>query len=118
MRSGTDVKARRTDGFAKQLSAAPARVHKDFEKQLGFLLHDPRHRSLRAKKFDETRGIFQARVNDAWRFYYLVDGDTYVLLSIIFHPARGLLLCAMYGTHLRCGSGAFPRFSSGSRDCR
>ena len=86
MLSGADVQARRTDRFAKQLSAAPARVQKDFEKQLGFLLRGPRHRSLRAKKFDETRGIFQARVNDAWRFYYIVDGDTYILLSISPHP--------------------------------
>jgi mRNA-degrading endonuclease RelE of RelBE toxin-antitoxin system len=86
MLSGTDVKAQRTDRFAKQLYDAPARVQRDFEKQLGFLLHDPRHRSLRAKKFDETRGIFQARVNQGWRFYYVIDGDTYVLLSIIPHP--------------------------------
>jgi mRNA interferase RelE/StbE len=86
MLSGADVNSRRTDRFAKQLYEAPARVRKDFKKQLGFLLRDPRHKSLRAKKIDETRGIFQARVNQDWRFYYLVDGDTYILLSIIPHP--------------------------------
>ena len=83
---GMDVKARRTDRFAKQLYEAPLRVQKDFEKQLGFLLRDSRHRSLRTKKIDETEGIFQARVNKNWRFYYLVEGDSYILLSIIPHP--------------------------------
>lgn len=86
MLAGADVNFRRTDRFAKQFYEAPARVQKDFEKQLAFLLRDPRHGSLRAKKFDETRGIFQARVNRDWRFYYLVEGATCVLLALIPHP--------------------------------
>lgn len=86
MLSDADVNARSTDRFARQLAAAPPRVRRDFEKQLGYLLSNPRHQSLRAKKYDEARGIFQARVNRDWRFYYLVEPDTYVLLSIIPHP--------------------------------
>mgnify|MGYP001598285488 CR=1 FL=1 len=82
----TDVRARSTDRFARQLAAAPPRIQKDFEKQLGYLLTDPRHTSLHAKKYDEERGIFQARVNRDWRFYYLVEENTYLLLSIISHP--------------------------------
>lgn len=80
------MRARSTDRFARQLAAASPRVRKDFEKQLGYLLLNSRHRSLDAKKYDEARGIFQARVNRSWRFYYVVDGDTYVLLSIVPHP--------------------------------
>lgn len=86
MRSSPDVNARRTDRFDKDLRAAPARVRKDFEKQLGFLLRDLRHHSLRAKKYDEARDIWQARVNRDWRFYFQIEGDTYVLLTIISHP--------------------------------
>ena len=81
-----DVNARRTERFDRDLRAAPARVQRDFEKQLGFLLRDLRHPSLRAKKYDEARDIWQARVNRDWRFYFQIQSDTYVLLTIIAHP--------------------------------
>jgi hypothetical protein len=44
------------------------------------------HRSLRAKRFDEARGIWQARVDDTYRFYFTIEGDTYQILSVIPHP--------------------------------
>ena len=54
--------------------------------QLGYLLRDVRHPSLRAKKYDEARGIWQARVTLNWRFYFTIEGDTYTLLTIRSHP--------------------------------
>ena len=45
-----------------------------------------RHPSLRAKKYDEARDIWQARVDRAWRFYFQIKGDTYYLLNITPHP--------------------------------
>ena len=57
-----------------------------FDKQLGFLLANLRHPSLRAKKYDEVNDIWQARVDDGYRFYFQIDGETYLLLSIILHP--------------------------------
>lgn len=67
------MNARRTDRFDSDLKNAPLRVQKDFEKQLRFLLRDLRHTSLRAKKYDEARDIWQARVNRDWRFYFQID---------------------------------------------
>jgi mRNA-degrading endonuclease RelE of RelBE toxin-antitoxin system len=57
-----------------------------FNKQLAFLLSNLRHPSLRAKKYDEANDIWQARVDDGYRFYFQIDGETYLLLSIIPHP--------------------------------
>ena len=57
-----------------------------FDKQLAFLLSNLRHPSLRAKKYDEASDIWQARVDDGYRFYFQIDGETYLLLSIIPHP--------------------------------
>ncbi len=51
---------------------------------LDLLLSNPRHHSLRAKRYDATR--FQARVTRSWRFYYRLEDDTCLLLSIIPHP--------------------------------
>jgi mRNA interferase RelE/StbE len=65
---------------------APDRVRKAFFKQLEFLQQDLRHPSLRAKKYDQERGVWQARVNQDWRFYFNIVGDTYIIRDIIPHP--------------------------------
>ncbi len=64
----------------------PEAIRKAFDKQVGFLLFDLRHPSLRAKKYDATRGVWQARVTGSWRFYFVIKGDVYRVLSIIPHP--------------------------------
>jgi mRNA-degrading endonuclease RelE of RelBE toxin-antitoxin system len=74
------------DRFTRSFREAPERVRREFGKQLGFLLADLRHPSLRAKKYDEGRGIWQARVDREWRFYFRIEGDTFQLLDIIPHP--------------------------------
>jgi len=45
-----------------------------------------RHPSLRAKKYDEARDIWQARINSGWRFYFKIEEDVYYLLDVIPHP--------------------------------
>ena len=74
------------DRFLEQLKLLPGLAQNKFQKQLRFLLKNLRHPSLRAKKYNERRGIWQARVDDNFRFYFIIDGDTYVLLSITYHP--------------------------------
>ena len=75
-----------TDLFVASLIKAPPEVQKTFGKQLAYLLRDPRHHSLRAKKLDEKADRFYARVNDDWRFYYYREADTYYLVDITPHP--------------------------------
>jgi mRNA-degrading endonuclease RelE of RelBE toxin-antitoxin system len=75
-----------TKRFLQQYAKAPARVRKDFEKQGALLLENLRHPSIRAKKYDEPRDIWQGRVNDDWRFYFSIAGDTYTLHTIRKHP--------------------------------
>jgi mRNA interferase RelE/StbE len=50
------------------------------------LLQNLHHPSLRAKKYDEARGLWQARVNYAWRFYFTIEGDVYLMEEIQRHP--------------------------------
>jgi len=47
-----------------------------------------RHPSLRAKKYDQARNIWQGRINDDWRCYFRIEGDTCELLSIGPHPKQ------------------------------
>jgi len=51
------------------LKDAPPAVRTAFDKQIRFLANDLHHPSLRAKKYDESRDLWQARVTRDWRFY-------------------------------------------------
>ena len=75
-----------TPRFLRLYAEAPARIQKAFDQKLKLLLQNLRHPSLRAKKYDEARGIWQARVNGGWRFYFSIEGDTYIIHSIRPHP--------------------------------
>lgn len=68
------------------LAAAPLPVQKAFIKQLSFLIHDLRHPSLHAKKFDETMDRWQVRVTQDWRFYFKIAANTYIVLDTTPHP--------------------------------
>jgi mRNA interferase RelE/StbE len=72
--------------FLRSYAKAPKGVRDAFDKQSLLLLHDLHHPSLRAKKFDEARGLWQARVNYSWRFYFKMVGDVYHMEEIRFHP--------------------------------
>jgi len=76
----------RTFHFKREYKKFPTVVQKAFEKQLIYLLRDIRHPSLRAKKYDEARDIWQARVTGDIRFYFRIESDTYRLLNIRKHP--------------------------------
>ena len=72
--------------FLRSWGKVPLQVQRRFEKQAAFLLENLRHPSLQAKKYDEARDIWQARVDRAWRFYFQIKGDTYYMLNITPHP--------------------------------
>ena len=80
------MRAAFTHHFQQQYQSLPEEKKAKFDKQLAYLLSNLRHPSLRAKKYDEARDIWQARVDDDYRFYFMIKEDTYTLLSIIPHP--------------------------------
>ncbi len=61
-------------------------VQLKFDKQLGYLILDIKHPSLHAKKYSESEGIWQARVDKNIRFYFIIKNDMYILLNIKNHP--------------------------------
>src|ERR1039457_3946494 len=67
----------------KAFAEAPSQIQKAFLKQAGFLIQNLHPPSLRAKKYDEANDRWQGRVNKAWRFYFAIEDDTYVILDII-----------------------------------
>jgi len=80
------MKLRFTQRADKDYAALPQPIRKALAKQLGFLLESLTHPSIHAKKYSEADGIWQGRVNRSWRFYFLIEADEYVILSVIPHP--------------------------------
>lgn len=72
--------------FERSYAKAPQQVQRAFDKQSLLLLHNLHHPSLRARKYDEGRNLWQARVNKSWRFCFLVQDDAYYIVDIIPHP--------------------------------
>ena len=75
-----------SERFIRSYTSAPAAIQRAFDQKLEFLLQNFRHPSLRAKKYDEARDLWQARVTRGWRFYFTIEGDTYRLHDITEHP--------------------------------
>jgi len=80
------MKVEYSDAVNEALENAPAAVRKAFFKQVKFLAQNLHHPSLRAKKYDESQDLWQARVDKDWRFYFTIIDDTYHILKLIPHP--------------------------------
>ncbi|MBI3207893.1 MAG: hypothetical protein HYZ37_03210 [Candidatus Solibacter usitatus] len=80
------MNAQLSQGAIEALATAPLPVQKAFIKQLNFLVRNIRHPGLRAKKFDEAADLWQARVNDDWRFFFTIKSDIYYIERITSHP--------------------------------
>jgi mRNA-degrading endonuclease RelE of RelBE toxin-antitoxin system len=80
MKFSFSERARRDyDNFSVKLRA---RV----DKQISALLKDIRYPSLKAKKYDEKRGIWQMRISKDYRLYFTIDNDVYIIVTITKHP--------------------------------
>jgi len=75
-----------TDRFRRSYENAPPSVQRAFDRRAALLLKNLRHPSLRAKKYNEARDIWQARINGGWRFYFKIEGDVYYVIDMMPHP--------------------------------
>lgn len=75
----------RSNHFKRSYKKFSREIRVAFAKQMQFLLADIRYPSLRAKKYDETTGVWQARVTNNVRFYFKIEGDIYYLIEIEKH---------------------------------
>ena len=69
----------------EQYESLSAVLQKATDKQIAYLINDIRYPSLHAKKYDEATGLWQARINKSWRFYFVIVEDTYYIVSIKRH---------------------------------
>ena len=65
----------------KQLRKLPLNITKKFHKQLSLLFNDPRHPSLHIKK-KQGGNRWEARINYHYRFTFVIEEKTIIVLSI------------------------------------
>ncbi|MGB2762730.1 MAG: hypothetical protein WBC21_04355 [Minisyncoccales bacterium] len=80
------MKFKYTAHFKRNYKSLTKEKKKKFNKQLNYLLKNFSHPSLDVKKYDEEKGIWQARVDRNHRFYFLIERDAIILLNIKPHP--------------------------------
>jgi len=76
---------RHSSRLKARLKKLPEGIQQKFLKQVYLLQQNLTHPSLRAKKYDESADVWQARVDRKYRFYFRIEGDTYTLLDIVAH---------------------------------
>ena len=75
-----------TEQFVAQFDAAQPAIQTAMTKQLRLLEGNLRHPSLKAKKYDESLDLWQARITKDWRFYFIIEKDTYRIVEMKAHP--------------------------------
>ena len=75
-----------TEDFNRQYEKLPQKIRAKFDKQVLYLDSNFRHPSLQAKKYGGSEDVFQARVDQFYRFYFKINGDCYIIFNIIHHP--------------------------------
>lgn len=79
------MRIRFSESFERSFKKLLPEIKKKFEKQVLFLLRNMMHPSLRCKKREELDDVWQARVDDSYRFFFRVVGDTYFVINITKH---------------------------------
>ena len=75
------MKLKFTSVASKQVEKLPKEIVKKFYKQALYLLDNPRHPSLRARKMS-GEDKFEARIDRQYRFTFYLEGDSAVILSV------------------------------------
>jgi mRNA-degrading endonuclease YafQ of YafQ-DinJ toxin-antitoxin module len=74
-----------TKSFRKEYAALPLQIQIQADKKLKLFLHDLHYPSLRVKKMEDPRGIWEASITMSYRFTFQTQGDLCILRRIGTH---------------------------------
>jgi mRNA-degrading endonuclease RelE of RelBE toxin-antitoxin system len=83
LKSREALKLTRTERFKKSVLDLDPRTREKLRKQLGILISNPRHASLGVRKIKGTRSIFEARVDDRYRFTFEFGEKAVIILRVV-----------------------------------
>lgn len=76
-------KIRFTRRFLKSFARLPKPVQEKIKKQIALLAENPRHPLLQTKLIQGAEGIYEARVDMAYRFTYERAADDTLVLRVV-----------------------------------
>jgi len=79
------MKIRRTDRFKKDYQKLTSDIRERVDEKLRFLIHGPRHPSLRIHKLRGMEGLWEFSVTTNHRVIFEIEGQYYVLLGVGSH---------------------------------
>ncbi len=74
-----------TKPFKADYKGLPEEIKKWVKKQLRILKQNPHHPSLRIKKMEDPRDIWEGRITRSHRFTFQIKGRLYILRRIGSH---------------------------------
>jgi len=74
-----------TEKAKRDFQKLPVEIQKIVEKQFRLLLNNPSHPSIRIKKIEGTKNIWEGRITKSIRFTFQIIRDTYILRRIGKH---------------------------------
>lgn len=74
-----------THSFIKDYQALPENLQKVVDGKLALLTRNPRHPSLRLKKMQDPRNIWEGRITKGYRFTCQWQGDACILRRLGTH---------------------------------
>jgi mRNA interferase RelE/StbE len=77
------LKLTRTERFKKSVLDLDQKTREKLRKQLEILISNPRHPSLGVKKVKGTKSIFEARVDDHYRFTFEYGEKSEIILRVV-----------------------------------
>ncbi len=77
------IRLTRTERFKKSVLNLDQKTREKLKKQLKILISDPRNPSLKVKKIKGTRSIFEARVDNSYRFTFEFGEESEIILRVV-----------------------------------
>ena len=74
-----------TKTFIRDYRYLPKEIQDATDKQPKILIENPRHPSLKLKKMNDPREIWEGRITASYRFTFQIEGDVYVLRRVGAH---------------------------------
>ncbi len=74
-----------TRSFIKDYQRLPESLQKAVDHKLELLLKNPRHPSLKIKKMQDPRNIWEGRMTKGYRFTFQREGETLMLRRLGTH---------------------------------
>lgn len=75
----------RSKRFKRDYKKLPLDIQKRTDKKLLFFIEDPSHPSLRIKRTQKRKNMFEGSITKNYRFFFIIEGGRYTLLKVGTH---------------------------------